>query len=38
MEKEKTHFESIVAERRGKDKEFGRMIKNYKKDMKKNKN
>ena len=37
MEKEKTHFESTVAERREKDKEFGKFLKNYKKDMKKNK-
>jgi ribosome biogenesis GTPase len=37
MEKEKAHFESTVAERRGKDKEFGKFLKNYKKDMKKNK-
>lgn len=36
MEKEKAHFESTVAERRGKDKEFGKMMKNYKKDIKKN--
>jgi ribosome biogenesis GTPase / thiamine phosphate phosphatase len=32
MEKEKTHFESSVVERRKKDKDFGKMIKNYKKD------
>lgn len=37
MEKEKTHFESTVAEKRKKDKEFGKMIKNYKKGMNKNK-
>lgn len=37
MEREKAHFESTVEERRKKDKEFGRMIKNYKKDMNKNK-
>ena len=37
MEREKAHFESTVAERRKKDKEFGKMMKNYKKDMKKNK-
>jgi len=35
MESEKAHFESTVSERRKKDKEFGRMVKNYKKDMKK---
>jgi ribosome biogenesis GTPase / thiamine phosphate phosphatase len=38
MEKEKAHFESTVEERRKKDKEFGKFVKNYKKDMKKNKN
>jgi len=37
MEKEKTHFESSVVERRKKDKDFGKMMKNYKKDMNKNK-
>jgi ribosome biogenesis GTPase len=37
MEKEKTHFESTVAERRIKDKEFGKFLKNYKKDINKNK-
>ncbi|HKJ41652.1 MAG TPA: ribosome small subunit-dependent GTPase A [Sunxiuqinia sp.] len=31
MEKEKAHFESTVAEKRKRDKEFGKMIKNYKK-------
>ena len=30
MEKEKTHFESTVIERRKKDKDFGKMIKNMK--------
>jgi ribosome biogenesis GTPase len=35
MEKEKAHFESTVAQRRKKDKDFGKMVKNYKKDMKK---
>jgi len=34
MEREKAYFESTVAERRKKDKEFGKMIKNYKKDRK----
>ena len=34
MEREKAHFESSVAERRKKDKEFGKFLKNYKKDMK----
>lgn len=37
MEGEKAHFESSVAERRKKDKEFGKIVKNYKKDVKKNK-
>lgn len=37
MEKEKTHFESSVVERRKKDKDFGKMVKNYNKDMRKNK-
>ena len=32
MEKEKSHFESTVAEKRKKDKYFGKMMKNYKKD------
>jgi ribosome biogenesis GTPase len=36
MVKEKTHFESSVAERRKKDKDFGKMLKNYKKDINKN--
>lgn len=33
MEKEKAHFESSVAERRKRDKDFGKMLKNYKKDI-----
>ncbi len=37
MEREKTHFESTVTEKRKKDKDFGKMIKNYKKDKKLNK-
>lgn len=37
MEREKAHFESTVEEKRKKDKEFGKILKNYKKDMKKNK-
>jgi ribosome biogenesis GTPase len=37
MEREKTYFESTVIERRKKDKEFGKIVKNYKKDMKNNK-
>lgn len=36
MEKEKAHFESSLAERRKKEKQFGKIYKNYKKDMKKN--
>ena len=36
MEREKMHFESTVEERRKKDKEFGKFVKNYKKGMKKN--
>jgi len=36
MEREKAHFESTVAERRKRDKVFGKMMKNYKKDMNKN--
>ncbi len=34
MEKEKAHFESTIVEKRKKDKEFGKMIKNFKKDKK----
>jgi ribosome biogenesis GTPase / thiamine phosphate phosphatase len=37
MEREKAHFESTIEERRKNDKEFGKVIKNYNKDMKKNK-
>lgn len=36
MEKEKAHFESTIAEKRKKDKEFGKIVKNYKKDINKN--
>lgn len=36
MEREKEHFESTVAEKRKKDKDFGKMIKNYKKRNKHN--
>jgi ribosome biogenesis GTPase len=32
MEREKKHFESTVAQKRKKDKDFGKMIKNYKKN------
>ena len=37
MEREKAHFESSMAEKRRKDKIFGKMMKNYKKDINKNK-
>jgi len=37
MEKEKAHFESTVIERRKRDKEFGKIMKNYKKEMNKKK-
>lgn len=37
LEREKAHFESTVSERRKKEKAFGKFMKNYKKDMKKNK-
>ena len=37
MERENAHFESTIVEKRKKDKEFGKVIKNYKKEMKKNK-
>lgn len=37
MEREKAHFESTIEERRKKDKEFGKLIKNYKKDTRNNK-
>jgi ribosome biogenesis GTPase len=33
MEKEREHFESSIAERRRKDKAFGKMVKHIKKDM-----
>jgi ribosome biogenesis GTPase len=36
LEKEKAHYESTVSERRQKEREFGKILKNYKKDMKKN--
>ena len=32
MEREKRHFESTVAERRKRDKDFGKMVKNFKKN------
>ncbi len=34
MAREKAYFEATVAERRKKDKKFGKMLKNYKKEMK----
>jgi len=37
MEREKAHFEATIEERRKKEKEFGKIVKNYKKDMNKNK-
>jgi ribosome biogenesis GTPase / thiamine phosphate phosphatase len=37
IEREKSHFEASVYERRKKDKDFGKMMKNYKKDIHKNK-
>lgn len=36
MEREKAHFESTVAEKRQKDKDFGKMIRNYKRTFRKN--
>jgi ribosome biogenesis GTPase len=36
MEREKAHFESTIEEKRKKDKNLGKVIKNYKKEMKKN--
>jgi len=37
MEREKAHFDSSVVERRKKEKDFGKMIKKYKKDSRKKK-
>lgn len=37
MEREKTHFDSTVEERRKKDKAFGKMVKHYKNERNKNK-
>ncbi len=37
LQREKAHFESTVTERRKKDREFGKMMKKYKKDTNKNK-
>lgn len=36
MEREKAHYESSQFEKRKQDKDFGKIMKNYKKDMKKN--
>jgi ribosome biogenesis GTPase len=36
MEREKIHFQSTIAEKRRKDKEFGKMIKEYLKTRKQN--
>jgi len=37
MEKEKAFFESTAEERKNRDKQFGKILKNYKKDIKNNK-
>jgi ribosome biogenesis GTPase len=37
MEKERAHFEASAYEKRKKEKSFGKIMKNYKKDMKRNK-
>jgi ribosome biogenesis GTPase / thiamine phosphate phosphatase len=37
IQKEQERFQTTVAEKRRKEKEFGKMLKNYKKEMKKNK-
>jgi ribosome biogenesis GTPase len=37
MEREKAHYKSTIAERRKKDRENGKVVKIYKKDMKNNK-
>ena len=37
MEREKNHYESTIAERRKKDKDFGKMVKNYIKNKNQNK-
>jgi ribosome biogenesis GTPase len=36
IQREKAHFESSVAEKRKKDRDFGKMLKNYKKQKKRN--
>jgi ribosome biogenesis GTPase / thiamine phosphate phosphatase len=35
MDRERAHYESTVSEKRRKERIFGRILKNYKKDMKK---
>jgi len=37
MQREKSYFESTLVERRKREKQFGKIMKNYKKDMKRNK-
>ena len=37
LQREKAHYESSISEKRKKDKDFGKMIKNVKKDRKQNK-
>jgi len=37
MEREKAYFESTIVEKRKKDKDFGKIMKNYKKELKKKK-
>ena len=37
IQKVQERFQSTIAERRKRDKDFGKMVKNYKKDMKNNK-
>jgi ribosome biogenesis GTPase len=37
MDREKAHYESTLADRRKKDKDFGKIMKNYKKELKKEK-
>jgi ribosome biogenesis GTPase len=36
LEREKAHFEATIAEKRKREKEFGKLMKNYKKDMRRN--
>jgi ribosome biogenesis GTPase len=36
MGREKAHFEATIAEKRKRDKEFGKIMKNYKKDIRRN--